>query len=88
MCLQFLSIKHFSALLHSLYTYHLYSIGLMICLIVFQMLATQASRLVVVVVVIMDISMEVKDCFRLFLWSGIIKSKILAMKFSFFFNLC
>lgn len=48
----------------------------------------QVSRLAVVVVVILtDISMEVESSLGLFLWSGISKSKILAMNFFFFFNL-
>lgn len=48
----------------------------------------QSSRLVVVVIISYNVSVEVENSLGLFLWSRIIKSKILAMKFSFFFNLC
>lgn len=48
----------------------------------------QSSRLVVVVIISYNVSVEVENSLGLFFWSRIIKSKILAMKFSFFFNLC
>lgn len=41
-----------------------------------------------VVIISYNVSVEVENSLGLFLWSRIIKSKILAMKFSFFFNLC
>lgn len=47
----------------------------------------QSSRLVVVVIISYNVSVEVENSLGLFFWSRIIKSKILAMKFSFFFNL-
>lgn len=47
----------------------------------------QSSRLVVVVIISYNVSVEVENSLGLFFWSRIIKSKILAMKFYFFFNL-
>lgn len=44
----------------------------------------QSSRLVVVVIISYNVSVEVENSLGLFFWSRIIKSKILAMKFYFF----
>lgn len=55
---------------------------MLVCLIMSQVLDIQVSRLAVGMIII-DISMEVKSFFKLFLWSGISKIKILAVNFNF-----